>query len=222
MPQRKKSTARASRSVPPGSRETLVQATRGYADGIAALFFPYAEVVVHDLATQTIAYIANNLSQREIGDASALDNAEFDPKELVVGPYEKRNWDGGTMRCVSVVVRDQDQHPVGLTCVNLNISVFKQVSAALELLVTGTRITSQPAVLFRDDWQERINTFIHGWLENHQLSLAALTRQQRTLLVEDLYAHGGFAGRSAAAYVARVLGMGPATVFKRLKELRSR
>ena len=44
------------------------------ADGIAALFFPFAEVVVHDLATQTVVHIANNLSRRELGDASALDD----------------------------------------------------------------------------------------------------------------------------------------------------
>jgi len=200
----------------------LIRATRGFADGIAALFFPYAEVVVHDLATQTIAHIANNLSQREVGDASALDNAEFGRDELVVGPYEKRNWDGGMMRCVSVVIRDERQNPIGVACINLNISVFKQASAALELLVTGTRVMLQPEVLFRDDWQQRINTFIHKWLEDRQLGLVGLTRQQRTLMVEELHAHGAFGGRSAAAYVARVLGMGRATIFKHLKELRSR
>ncbi|MFX6023545.1 PAS domain-containing protein, partial [Acinetobacter baumannii] len=35
---------------------------------MAKLFFPYAEVVVHDLSTQSIVYIANNFSRRKVGD----------------------------------------------------------------------------------------------------------------------------------------------------------
>ncbi len=48
------------------------QATRfsnyaAMADGIATLLFPHAEVVVHDLSTQTVVHIANNLSKRKLG-----------------------------------------------------------------------------------------------------------------------------------------------------------
>ena len=46
------------------------------ADGIATLFFPYAEVVIHDLRDQTVLYLANNLSRREIGDDSALEEVD--------------------------------------------------------------------------------------------------------------------------------------------------
>ena len=47
---------------------------RAIADAIATLFFPHAEVVLHDLRTQKIDYIANNLSKREIGDDAALED----------------------------------------------------------------------------------------------------------------------------------------------------
>jgi predicted transcriptional regulator YheO len=200
----------------------LLSRTRGFADGVAALFFPYAEVVVHDLSNQSIAHIANNLSRREVGDDSALENAEFRADELVIGPYEKRNWDGTVMRAVSIVVRDRAGFPTGVVCINLNISVFDQARAALDLLVSGARLTPQPQVIFQDDWQERINTFVHGWLSDHQVGLTALTRLQKRVLVEDLYRNGAFKGRSAAEYIARVLKMGRATVFKHVKELRDR
>jgi predicted transcriptional regulator YheO len=203
-----------------GGDSILLSRTRDFANGISTLFFPFAEVVVHDLATQSIAYIANNLSRRRVDDDSALENAEFRANDSVIGPYEKRNWDGATMRAVSIVVRNENASPIGVVCINLTVSIFEQARAALELLVTGARLTPQPEVIFQDDWQERINTFVHSWLSDQQAGLTTLTRLQKRTLVEDLYNSGAFRGRSAAEYIARVLNMGRATVFKHVKKLK--
>jgi len=191
------------------------------ADAIAALLFPFAEVVVHDLSSQTIAHIANNLSRRELGDASALDDLAHSASESVIGPYEKQNWDGGRMRSVSVIVRDDGSAPIGVVCINLNVAVFEQARATLDLFVTGARIVPQPAQLFRDDWQERINTFLHRWLSDRQLTLTGLSRERKRELITALEHDGAFRGRSAANYVASVLGIGRATVFNYLKEVRA-
>ena len=83
------------------ARESLLARYAHIADSITTLFFPYAEVVIHDLSDQTIAYLSNNLSKREIGDDSALEDVEETARERLVGPYEKLNWDGRRMRCVS-------------------------------------------------------------------------------------------------------------------------
>lgn len=219
-----RSVARATRSVKGrrdrvGSAELLAR-SKGFADGIATLFFPYAEVVVHDLKVQRIAYIANCLSQRRIGDDSALENAELSHTEPVIGPYPKRNYDGATMRSVSIVVRDKRGGAIGLVCINLNIGVFEQAHAALAQFVSGARLTKQPQEIFQDDWQERINTYIHSWLGKRHAALNLLTRTQKRELVQDLYRSGAFQGRSAAEYIARVLNMGRATVFKHAKELK--
>ena len=106
-------------------REVLLARYQGFCDAIAAIFFPYAEVVVHDLGTQSVVYIANNISKRMLGDASALDNIEFDSDENVLGPFEKLNWDGRAVRSVSIVVRDDEQQAIGVICLNLNIAVFE-------------------------------------------------------------------------------------------------
>ncbi|MBC7844154.1 MAG: PAS domain-containing protein [Gemmatimonadaceae bacterium] len=201
-------------------RRLLTQAVP-MADGIAALLFPFAEVVVHDLASQTVVHIANNLSRRELGDASALADLERDSLHDMIGPYEKRNWDGGRMRSVSVLIRDDAGTARGLVCINLDIAVFEQARATLELFVRGVRVMPQPEQLFRDDWQERINTFLHAWLAERRLAITGLTRTQKRELVCALERDGAFRGRSAANYVSNVLGMGRATVFKYLREVRS-
>ena len=225
MAGRRREANRKSRGLGPLPQADLLARTQAFADGVATLFFPYAEVVVHDLRSQRVAYIANNLSRREIGDDSALERAELPAGEPVIGPYAKRNFDGAVMRSVSIVVRDSAGNNIGLVCINLNIGVFEQAHAALGQFVSGARLMQQPEPIFQDDWQERINTFIHAWLGKRHAALKFLTRDQKRELVQDLFASGAFQGRSAADYIARVLDMGRATVFKHaraMKELNGR
>ena len=201
-------------------KDLLLDRYAAIADGIATLFFPYAEVVIHDLHDQTVLYLANNLSKREIGDDSALEEINRSARERVIGPYEKLNWDGRRMRCVSNVLFDDHGEPVGMMCINFNIAVFEDVRSTLDLFIKGAGVVAQPDELFRDDWQDRINTFLHAWLSERQIGLNALTRDHRRELVEALYAEGAFRGKSSANYVAAVLGMGRATVYKHLKQMK--
>jgi len=192
------------------------------ADAIATLFFPHAEVVLHDLRTQKVAYIANNISKREIGDDAALEDLINDGiSDRNIGPYEKLNWDGQKIRSLSSVLRDPQGVPMAVLCINLNISLFENAKAALDLFLSPSKLIPQPDALFRDDWQERINTFLHSWLRQRQLGLNLLTREHKRELVLALHAEGAFRGKSAANYVANVLNMGRATVYKHLKELKA-
>jgi predicted transcriptional regulator YheO len=194
---------------------------RTIADAIATLFFPHAEVVLHDLRTQKVDYIANNISKRVIGDDAALeDMLSGDVDERTIGPYEKLNWDGQKIRSVSSVLRDTAGTPIAVLCINLNISLFETAKQALDLFLSSNKLVPQPDALFRDDWQERINTFLHSWLRQRQLGLNLLTREHKRELVEALHAEGAFKGKSAANYVANVLNMGRATVYKHLKEIK--
>lgn len=194
---------------------------RAIADAIATLFFPHAEVVLHDLRTQKIDYIANNLSKRCVGDDAALeDMLDDEVGERNIGPYEKLNWDGQKIRSMSTVLRDAQGTPLAVLCINLNISLFEAAKAALDLFLSPGKLIPQPDALFRDDWQERINTFLHTWMRQRQLGLNLLTREHKRELVEALHAEGAFKGKSAANYVANVLNMGRATVYKHLKEIK--
>ena len=191
------------------------------ADAIATLFSPYAEVAIHDLASQKLVYIANNYSQRELGEDSNLSDLRFDQHSQVIGPYQKRNWDGRQLRSISTVLRDDNRQPIGLLCINLDITVFESAKAALELFLSGQQLQPQPEVLFQDDWEERINTYIHQWLQQQQLTLAALNNASRRMLIETLYQQGAFNGKNAAGYVAKILGIARATVYNHLKNIKT-
>jgi len=191
------------------------------ADCIATLLFPHAEVIIHDVQSQTVVHIANNFSKRKLGDDSALDEL---PGELAdvpsLGPYEKLNWDGQKIRSITSVLRDDAGKPEALLCININFSVLDQARDALNAFFQINRVIPQPDALFRDDWQERINTFMHAWLAEQQLSLNTLSMKHKRTLIEALYKEGAFSGRSAADYVGNVLNLGRATVYKWVKALR--
>lgn len=194
---------------------------RTMADSVATLFFPHAEVIVHDLGTQKVVHIANNISKRTLGDDSALDDIAADiADQLNIGPYEKLNWDGQKIRSMTSVLLDEQGKPEFALCINLNYSVLEQARDALNFFFQASQVIAQPAVLFKDDWQERINTFLHAWLSDRHLALNSMTREDKRVFIEALYREGAFEGRSAYDYVANVLGMGRATIYKYVKALR--
>ncbi|MDR6711630.1 putative transcriptional regulator YheO [Pseudomonas hunanensis] len=195
---------------------------KAIADSIALLLFPHAEVIVHEVKGQTIVHIANNFSKRKLGDDSALDQELGDFRRSAnLGPYEKINWNGQKIRSITSVLYDQHGEVEYLLCINLNFSVLEQAREALDAFFQVSRLIPQPESLFKDDWQERINTFLHSWLKERDLSLPTLKMKDKRSLVEALHAQGAFEGRSGADYVANVLNMGRATVYKYLKALKS-
>lgn len=190
------------------------------ADAISLLFAPYTEVIVHSLESQEVIYISNNLSKREIGDSSALEEIAFDENEIVIGPYEKLGWDGKKIRSISVVLRNDGNKPIGLLCINFHLNALDEAKRAIELLLSSEVLQPQPEKLFKDDWQEGVNIFLNHWLIEQKLTLSMLTQKHKREIVTALYKEGAFEKKSAPNYVANVLSMGRATIFNYLKDLR--
>jgi predicted transcriptional regulator YheO len=189
--------------------------------GFAALFAPFVEVVLHDLARDIVACIANPFSPREIGDPSHLSETEFPPDAEVMGPYEKVNYDGRLIKAISILLRDTDGTPVGMMCINADVTEFDAVRRALQGFLGKTEPTDATVALFRDDWHEKINRFVAAWTAEHATTVARLDRGARRALIEALYINGAFEGGRAPAYVAAILGLSRATVYNELSRLKS-
>jgi D-arginine utilization repressor len=189
------------------------------AQAIALLLHPFAEVVVHDLALDNVAAIFNSYSHRQVGDDSLLEDIEFDPSKDIIGPYEKLNWDGRRLKSISVVIRDSDATAVGLLCINLDVSKFDDLNQVLERFLDQKNLVPQPQELFKDDWQERINIYVHDHLRQQHKTLESLTRADKQALIDVLNREGAFRQKNAATYVGKVLGISRATVYKYLSDL---
>lgn len=191
------------------------------AEAIAALLKPHAEVVIHDLERGEIAYIANNISRRRTGDSSLTDLRDIGPlDEDVIGPYPKTNFDGRALKSVTAVLRGPDRSPFGLLCINFDISVIAGAQAALGALAAFHGDGQKPAVLFKADWQEKVNEEIAAFLKERGLAASALARPDHAGLIAHLEREGYFAVRNLVPYLARALGVSRATIYKHLKEVR--
>jgi predicted transcriptional regulator YheO len=193
------------------------------AEAIAVLLKPHAEVVIHDLKTEKIAHIANNISRRQVGGSSLADLKDIGSLETdVVGPYRKTNFDGRRLKSVTSVLRGQDGLPFGLLCINFDIAPMEAAREALSLLTAFQGGGTQPAALFQSDWQETVNAAIAHFLADRGLAASALAKDDHAGLVKALEQEGYFAIRNLVPYLARLLGISRATIYKHLREARQK
>ena len=189
------------------------------AEGIAAWLHPHAEVVLHDLETDRVVKIWNNFSRRSPGEASLLaEEIQLEQHRDVYGPYERSNWDGRRLKCISSIVRDSNGNRAGLLCLNLDVSSFDAFKSFLEQFAATA--TPTPAALIERDWREQIHNALGIHLREINTPLHALTRAQKIEAVRVLDAQHLFATRNAAQHVAEILEVSRATVYNWLKESR--
>ncbi len=188
------------------------------AEAIALLFRPYVEVVLHDIKSEQVVYIANNFSQRELGEPSLLHEIDFSADDHIIGPYEKINWDGKRIKSVSAVLRDDSDKAIGILCINTDVSHFYMAKQAFDALISVPQENVQPDALFKEDWHEKINQFVTDWSTREGTPLPQLAQKQKKQLVLALADNGGFNGKNSVAYVSRILGMARATVYNYLKQ----
>ncbi|WP_068471445.1 helix-turn-helix transcriptional regulator [Candidatus Protochlamydia phocaeensis] len=191
------------------------------AEAIAQLLHPWAEVVIHDLKTRTIAALFNNFSKRAIGEDSLLEEEiQMALLPAVFETYYKTNWDGRKLKSTTAVLRSSGGQAIGLLCINLDISKMEECQKLIQLFIAPTAVTL-PKELFSEDWKEKISVFVHDFLQVRHLTLQSLSKEQKKELVRLLHQEGAFRAKNAAHYVGSVLGISRATVYKYLGELSS-
>lgn len=200
---------------------TILQSFVPVADAIAILLQPHAEVVLHDLGKGTIHHIANGFSRRRPGDSSLTeleDVVSFD--QPVLGPYGKINWDGRSLKSISAVLNDATGAPVGLLCINVDVSMFEALHAVAGAFLRFADTAVRPSALFENDWREDVNGIVGQFVSERGLSLSKLTVRDRSALIAALDARGLFSVRNAAPYIAGLLKLSRATLYKTLKQVR--
>jgi predicted transcriptional regulator YheO len=191
------------------------------ADGLAALFKPFVEAIVHDLKTDSVAHVAQPFSPRKIDDPSDLRGLHFDSRTQVIGPYEKTNFDGRRIKSISVVLRDANARAIGMLCVNTDVTQFESMRRMLQGFLGVSDPSGKTRELFKDDWHEKVNRFIAAWTAEHSTTVERLDRDERRALIDALHSTGGFDSRRAPVYLASILGVSRATLYNELARLKS-
>jgi len=199
--------------------DLLLRQHAATAAAISTLFYPHAEVVLHDLETGLIAGIWNAFSGRKPGMDSLIENTLEDVGEGgVYGPYEKIGEDGRRLKSVSAVLLDEHGQAAGLFCINMDVSHFE--AAAKLLAAFSGAAAPRPPSLFAGDWREEINTALHDWLRTRGLALTALKKGERVALVAALDQRGLFQTRNAVDHLAGLIGASRASIYNYLADAR--
>ena len=158
---------------------------RPVAEAISLLLSPHVEVIIHDFKTKCVWAIFNNLSKRKVGDESLLDEEKTLSSQEVFPPYFKINWDGRKMKSVSTLLKNQAGKPIGLLCINLDISTWEQMHHFILDLMESK--VEQPEYLFKNDWREKINVYVSTYLKDKGLCLDSLDRAEKRKLLLELW-----------------------------------
>ncbi len=72
-------------------------------------------------------------------------------------------------------------------------------------------------MLFKDDWREKINSYVSEYLKQKRIALKALSKTEMQDLVRALHREGAFQAKNAASYAADILDISRATIYNYLK-----
>lgn len=191
------------------------------ADAVAILFKPHVEVVIHDLASTQIAYIANAFSKRRVGDSSAGDR--FDEVVLeqdVIGPYRKVNRDGHNLRSITATLRDDKARPIAMMCINFDVSVLERIGEQVASLAFLPGSLEPHAPFFHDNWHQALERTICEFETRQGMAVSLMDPVARRQLISELDAAGLLNVRNAPPVIAQRIGISRASLYSHLKDVR--
>ncbi len=198
--------------------------------GLAEMFGPDCEVVLHDLAAlpQSIIAIENgHVTGRRIGDVPtdrmlrSLRNEESGDVRLYISSQ-----DGKMLKSLAVTLRDAEGRQIGILGVNLDISEIVRAQRALLSLSAVGRLGGEAATetgeIFAHDIREVVAGMIGAILTEMGKTPSAMTRDEKREVVRRLEERGAFLVKRSAEQVAEALDLSRYTIFSYLKEIRRR
>lgn len=189
-------------------------------EAVVNLFHPFAEAAVHDLRTGRIVKIYHNLSQRKEGESSPLHELGIPVDQFPdhFTPYYKQNWDGRPLKCTSITIRDSEGRPIGLICINVDVSFFQDAQKLFQTFLNVHQEAANPIELFGGG-EEQILKMMEEYLNEHQLTVNHLTKNQKKEVIQHLYVKGAFYLKNAAPLLAKTLKISRASVYNYIKEI---
>ncbi len=194
--------------------EPLIQA-------VVELFHPFVEAAVHNLEQGKVVAIYHNISQRKVGEPSPLKELKVEVKDFpdFFSPYYKQNWDGRPLKCTSITMRNKKGVPVGLICINADVSVFQDSSRLIEAFLKIKENGENPIEIFGSECETQAERVIQQFLDEKNLSVNHLSREQKKELVQRLYRKGVFNFKNAAPFIAKKLKTSRASVYNHIKQI---
>jgi predicted transcriptional regulator YheO len=198
-------------------------------EGLAEMFGPDCEVVLHDLAAMPRSIVAienGHVTGRRLGDVPtdqmlrSLRHADRAPDvRLYVSSKE-----GRALKSLAITLRGRDGAPIGILGVNFDITEVARVQRTLSALTAVGRLGNgalpETEETFSGDIRDVLAAMITAIVNEMGKAPAAMSREEKMEVVKRLEERGAFLVKRSAEQVADALDLSRHTIFSYLKEIR--
>ena len=195
----------------------LLSQLQQVAQGLGETFAPFCEVVLHDLrdADHSIVALHNNLSGREVGDATTelgLARIADESYPQVLTNYANTLPDGRQAKSTSIGIKDSSGQYVAALCLNVDLTLFRSLQTTLGQFVSVDQ-TGPAKESLNPASAEAIRAHIDAFAARIASTPRTLKAEERRTLMRELKDAGCLEIRRAMEIVAAHLGVSRATVY---------
>lgn len=198
--------------------------------GIAKVMGESTEVVLHDLDRKEIVNIENSqVTGRAVGYRTndSVFNAIVnlcDEDGHLIG-YTSKSKQNRALRSSHFLIRDDDDNPRALICINQDVSLLTSLRDELDSLLASTRLKLQDEDQADGEEENSIHKIVTQLIleEIERTKPTALdTKEAKMKVLQSLHNKGIFSVKDAVPQVCDLLSISQATLYVYLREIRSR
>jgi predicted transcriptional regulator YheO len=205
------------------SDKQLLDMVKPIVDGIAVLFGKNCEALLHsfDNLDRSVIHIVNgHITGRtegspitDLGMKVLKESAET--SQDVTGCYYSKTTDGKTLRSVTILIRNIEQKPIGMMCINFNMSV-----PLLELIETFQKpeMEQESPENFVNNIEAMIKTTLYDTMTSIKSLNTIPNHEKNKSIVCELSKRGIFDIRGAVDIVAKELSLSRYTIYNYIRE----
>ncbi len=190
--------------------------------GIAKLFAPHCEVVLHDFSDleRSIVHIEGNISGRKVGGAATdllLTQARNGNTVRDFYNYQTFLPNGRNMKSCTMFLRDAD----GAFCINLDIGIFAGFHRFLGEFL-ALEASADVHETLSDDIHKTIHIILREAVSEVGAELPIMSKEDKIELIARLDEKGAFQVKKAVPLIAEELGLSRSTIYNWLTEAREK
>jgi predicted transcriptional regulator YheO len=197
-------------------------------DGLASLLGSGCEVVLHafDHLNASVIKIANgHITGREAG-APATDFALTQLQQAALQPTEDNQWrsyfsrnrQGQLLKSASMTIRNRQQEPIGMLCVNFSLDApLSSLLAAFALPEAVHAGTTAPVVLENESFASSVDDLVAQVMAKIASDTRLPASARNKAIITALYERGLFEIKEAAQLVAERLAISRHTVYLHIR-----
>ncbi|WP_281075297.1 helix-turn-helix transcriptional regulator [Klebsiella quasivariicola] len=210
-----------------GKDREFMQSYFRLADMVADLIGPHCEVVIHSfesLENSVVKIVNGHHTKRQVGSPITdmglkmlqlfLQTGEVNSKS-----YFTRNKDGESLKSTTCVIAGENNKPIGLFCVNMNLSApFPDI---IKTLMPDMSISSVLNENFGSNVHDVVETATETAIREVMSDNSITVKLKNKSIVFQLFENGIFEFKEATSIISDRLGISKHAIYKYLREFKN-